>query len=81
MAKTKIIPLCKRTDKYMCVGEDFGLGMKIGYCGDIHTLWEWVKELFAEYDADQIDRYYGDATDEHILDAILVYKGKKLWVF
>lgn len=78
MAKKKLLPLRERKETYICVGEDFGPGLQIGYCGDCNTLWAWVNELFPEYDAEQLERYYGNESDEKVLDAILIIKRKKL---
>ena len=78
MAKKSVVSLKDSATKYMCVGEDYGPDMRIGFCGDVHSLWDWVNILYPEYDLEQIERYFGNKTDDAVLDEILVIKGKKL---
>lgn len=60
-----------------CVGENFKDGVKIGYCGDTHTLDEWIRILFPDK-YDFAKAYFEGNTLPHILDYILINKGKRL---
>lgn len=62
---------------FRCIGENFKDGVKMGCCGDIHTLDEWLKILFPDkYDFAK-DYFKGDTLPQ-ILDYILINKGKRL---
>ena len=63
--------------RFICIGENFKDDVKIGYCGKIHTLDEWLKILFSEK-YDSAKSYFEDYTLKQILDYILFSKGKRL---
>ena len=45
---------------YICVGENHREGVKMGRCGDIRTLKEWIIELFGEQAEQAIEFLKGD---------------------
>jgi len=61
--------------RYMCVGENFIDNVKIGYCGDVHSLQDWLIILFPGKNA--IEYFAGDQA-QTIIDYIYRYKGKRL---
>lgn len=68
---------------YMCIGENFlkNRYVKLGYAGDIHSLEDWLKILFYEYDEEQINTYFNDQQVPDLLEYILTVKGKRLVKF
>lgn len=60
---------------YRCVGENFIDNVKIGYCGDVHSLQDWLIILFPGKNAK--DYFAGDQA-QTIIDYVYRYKGKRL---
>lgn len=65
---------------YMCSGERWLRSpfVKMGYCGDIHTLSEWLKILFFEYDEEQLASYFSGRKTKDLVEYIYEVKGKRL---
>lgn len=59
---------------YVCVGEKCDRGFRTGFCGDEHTLEEWVDVLFGE----KGKAYFAGAPDNEIIDYIMRITGKRL---
>lgn len=60
---------------YLCRGENFVDNVRIGFCGDVHTLEEWLEILFPGQNAVE---YFGNDSPGTVLDYIYQYKGKRL---
>lgn len=63
--------------RFRCVGENFKDNVKLGFCGDTHTLDEWIKILFPDKYEYAKEYFDGDSTTQ-ILEYILMTKGKRL---
>lgn len=67
-----------RSQKYMCVGENFKDNAPIGDCGDIKTLMEWCKHL-SHRDEDELKVFFDDSyTNKDVVDYIYRSWGKRL---
>lgn len=62
---------------YQCIGENFGFDCRMGHCGDIHTLAEWIALLFPSK-VEEAKRYFENYTDTEIVKYLLMNKGKRL---
>ena len=58
---------------YICKGENYTERFRIGFCGDIKTLNEWLECLFGN----KKSWFEGD-THQEIIDYIYKYCGKRL---
>lgn len=63
--------------RFRCVGENFKDGVKIGFCGEIYTLEEWIRVLFPDK-FEYAKEYFEGDTMAQILEYILMTKGKRL---
>ena len=63
---------------YMCVGENFRDGVKIGDCGEEKTLMDWLVHLFPTTDKEVLIEFFKGDTNEEICKYILETKGKRL---
>ena len=63
--------------RLLCKGENFKDDVKMGFCGDVHTLDEWFKILFPDK-YDFAKDYFVGYTLKQILEYILISKGKRL---
>ena len=65
----------KLDTNYVCTGENYTGYTQIGFCGDVHTLREWLSILFPGED---VLRYFENAESKAALEYILIHKGKRL---
>lgn len=65
---------------FICSGENWVRSpyVKMGYCGDVNTLKEWLKILFFEYDEEQLNNYSKGKSEKDLIDYIYMVKGKRL---
>ena len=63
--------------RFICIGENFIDDVKMGYCGKIHTLDEWLEILFPDK-YDFAKSYFESYALKGILEYILFSKGKRL---
>jgi hypothetical protein len=63
---------------YICIGENYREDIGLGYCGDVHTLPQWLEILFPSANAAE---YFKDDPEKEILDYILKNRGKRLEPF
>ena len=61
---------------YMCVGENFKDNIRIGFCGDVHTLGKWIQIIYGEKGTE----YFEGVKEKEIIDYILQFAGKRLKV-
>lgn len=60
--------------RYVCVGEKCNRNCRNGYCGDVHTLPEWISILFGEEHRD----YFNGWLNKDVLEYIKKNAGKRL---
>ena len=65
----------KKIKLYECIGENFCDGWRVGYCGEIHSLNDWLNILFPGKNA--VEYFKGDS-DSYILEYIFNICGKRL---
>lgn len=66
----------KQLDKaYICVGENWNGYVKLGFCGEVHSLGNWLDILFPNEDA---RKYFDKDTPGTVLEYIKVHRGKRL---
>lgn len=63
--------------QYLCVGENFRDDIKIGFCGDVHSLKSWIELLFPNNAEQALDFFKNDRNSE-VLDYLYKFKGKRL---
>lgn len=63
--------------RFRCIGENFKDNVRLGFCGDTHTLGEWIKILFPDKYEYAKEYFAGDTTTQ-ILEYILMTKCKRL---
>ena len=63
--------------RYICIGENYRDDWKLGYCGDIHMLSEWIEILFSDK-VEQARKYFEGARDKEVIEYLIEYKGKRL---
>lgn len=63
---------------YRCMGENFGYPCGIGYCGDVHTLLEWLKRLLPNKSEVEIKQYFEGEIDGYVVRYIKENFGKRL---
>lgn len=68
----------KKNGLYICIGENYREDTRLGFCGDVHSLKEWLKILFPS--ADAVSYFDGDP-DSYVCDYIFNNKGKRLEKF
>jgi hypothetical protein len=66
--------------RYICIGENFRDDTRIGYCGDIHTIDEWIRLLYPNNTEQALEFFNGD-TEASIVKYLLTNKGKRLTRF
>lgn len=59
---------------YMCIGENFKDGFRVGRCGDVMTLRQWTIELFGEK---AVEFFEGDSVS-YVVNYIFENAGKRL---
>lgn len=60
---------------YICVGENFLNGYRVGFCGDAHSLEKWLEILFKGKNA---IKYFKGYSNKEIIDYIYKNCGKRL---
>ena len=67
-----------RTQKYLCVGENFKDNAPIGDCGDVRSLMEWCKHL-SHRDEEELEVFFDSSyTNKDVVDYIYRSWGKRL---
>lgn len=68
----------KRSEShYMCIGENFFESVRNGYCGDVHTIIEWLV-ILTHKDEDFLKEFFKYDSDNDICKYIFVHYGKRL---
>lgn len=67
-----------KTRLYRCIGENFKDNCRVGYCGDVHTLLQWLVILIPHKSEQEIEAYFEGDTDTVIKDYIFDMFGKRL---
>ena len=60
---------------FICTGENYREDTRLGYCGDVHTLKQWLEILFPGANAVE---YFDGAPTGEILEYIKKNRGKRL---
>lgn len=67
-----------RSERYLCIGENFKDNVPIGDCGDTKTLMQWLVYLFRK-DEDFLNQYFDDSyLNTDIVEYIYSSCGKRL---
>ena len=64
----------KEKKRFICVSESIRNGIKQGFCGDTHTLQEWIDILYGSKGT----FYFDSAPEKEIIDYIRDFGGKRL---
>ena len=68
----------KKEKLYRCVGENYMPNFcDLGFCGDVHTLKEWIEILFPDK-VETVLELYDRHTDSALVDYIFLRRGKRL---
>lgn len=69
-----------RTQKYICVGENFRNNASIGDCGEVKSLMDWMKHL-SHRNEDELNTFFDASyTNNDIVNYIYSSWGKRLKV-